>query len=66
MTTESIKQYKKEENGENRISNITYQKARYQEYPEVQLVYKKYRYHENLVNIVKHKKQGTKKIQKIK
>ena len=49
----------------NRISNITNQKARYQKYPEVQLVYKKYRYHENPVNKVKHQKQGTKKIQKI-
>ena len=37
---------------ENRKSNITYQKAiaRYQENPEVQLVYKKCRYHENPEN----------------
>ena len=34
----SIKQYKKEKDVENRISNITYQKARYQRNSEMQLM----------------------------
>ena len=38
---------------ENQILNITYQKAKYQENPEVQLVYEKCRYHENPENKVK-------------
>ena len=48
---ESIKQYKKEKYAENRISNITYQKVRYQ---EVQLAYKKCRYQENPESKIKH------------
>ena len=47
----SIKQYKKEKYAENRISNITYQKVRYQ---EVQLAYKKCRYQENPESKIKH------------
>ena len=34
---ESIKQYKKEKYAENRTSDITYQKAKHQENPEMQI-----------------------------
>ena len=41
---------------ENQTSNITYQKAKYQENPQVQLVFKKRRYHENPENKVNYQK----------
>ena len=50
---------------ENRLSNITYQKPKYQDNLEVQLLYKQCRYYENLENEKSMKEQGTRKTQKI-
>ena len=44
---ESIKQYKKQKCQKSRTPKVTCQKAKYQENPEVQMVYEKCKQHEN-------------------
>ena len=60
----TIKQCKKEKHLENPKPKISYQKAKYQQKPEAQLLCEKCKYHENPQNKTKYQKAICHKIQK--